>query len=69
MPAKPVPDGYTSVSPYIMSADPDRLISFLKEAFGGELFHVSRQGDGKIDRKSPRLNSRHVRQPRMPSSA
>lgn len=48
MPVKPVPDGYTTVSPYIMSADPDRLISFLKEAFGGEMFHVSRQGDGKI---------------------
>jgi uncharacterized glyoxalase superfamily protein PhnB len=48
MPVKPVPDGYSTITPYIMSADPGRLITFLKDAFGGELFHVSRQGDGKI---------------------
>lgn len=48
MPVKPVPDGYTTVTPYILSADPDRLITFLENAFGGEVFHMMRQGDGKI---------------------
>jgi len=48
MPVKPVPDGYHTVSPYIVSDDPDRLLKFIREAFAGEEVHVMRQRDGRI---------------------
>ena len=48
MPARPVPDGFTTVTPYLMVGDPDRLLEFLKRAFGAEVKEVMRQGDGKI---------------------
>lgn len=31
---KPVPDGYTAVTPYLVAEDAPRLIDFLAEAFG-----------------------------------
>lgn len=31
---KPVPDGYTAVTPYLVAEDAPRLIDFLVEAFG-----------------------------------
>lgn len=48
MPVKPVPDGYHTVSPYLVSDNPDRLLEFIKHAFAGQEVHVMRQGNGKI---------------------
>lgn len=48
MPVKPVPDGYHTVSPYLVSDDPDCLLEFIKQAFAGQEVHVMRQGDGRI---------------------
>lgn len=48
MPVKPVPDGYHTVSPYLVSDHPDRLLEFIKQAFAGEEVHVMRQRDGRI---------------------
>ncbi|MDR8412736.1 VOC family protein [Nonomuraea sp. 3-1Str] len=36
MPVKPIPDGYTTVTPWIISRDTAAVIDYLKEAFGGE---------------------------------
>ena len=32
---KPIPDGYTAITPYLISEDAPGLIDFLGEAFGG----------------------------------
>jgi uncharacterized glyoxalase superfamily protein PhnB len=48
MAVKPVPDGFRTVTPYMMSGDPDRLIAFLKDAFQAEVLYLMRQGDGKV---------------------
>jgi len=34
--AKPIPDGYHSVTPYLMVKGADKLIEFMKRAFGAE---------------------------------
>lgn len=48
MPVKPVPDGYHTVSPYLVSDNPDRLLEFIKQAFAGQELQVMRQHDGRI---------------------
>src|SRR5260370_33459261 len=39
MPVKPIPDGYHSVTPYLVVPGVAKLIDFLKQAFGAELTH------------------------------
>ena len=39
MPAKPIPDGYHSVTPYLTVRDAPKIIDFLKQAFGAKLSH------------------------------
>ncbi len=36
MPVQPIPEGYHNVTPYLMVRGADRLIEFLKQAFGAE---------------------------------
>jgi PhnB protein len=48
MAVKPIPDGYHSVTPYLMVQGVAALIDFLKQAFGGdEIFRMPRP-DGAI---------------------
>ena len=54
---KPVPEGFHTVTPYLVVDDGARAIDFYQQAFGAK------------DRKSTRLNSSHNGQSRMPSSA
>lgn len=48
MPAKPIPDGYHSLTPYLMVRDVDASIEFYRKAFGAELPGPGMKGpDGK----------------------
>lgn len=38
MAVKPIPDGYHSVTPYLVVEGAEKLLTFLKEAFGAEEF-------------------------------
>jgi uncharacterized glyoxalase superfamily protein PhnB len=48
MAVKPIPDGFHTVTPYLLVSDPARLIEFLKQAFGAEEVHRSARPDGHI---------------------
>ena len=49
MPVKPIPDGYHSLTPYLMVRDADASIEFYKKAFGAELPSPAMKGpDGKV---------------------
>ena len=49
MAAKPVPDGYHTVTPYLTVRSAPKVIEFLKQAFGAELFHEPvKRPDGTI---------------------
>lgn len=48
MPAKAIPEGYHSITPYLMVRDADKSIEFYRQAFGAELPSPAMKGpDGK----------------------
>lgn len=48
MPVKPIPDGYHSVTPYLIISGAEKAIDFYKEAFGAEEKVRMTAEDGKI---------------------
>jgi PhnB protein len=49
MAAKPVPDGYHTVTPYLTVRDAPKVIEFLRQAFGAEISHEPiKRPDGTI---------------------
>jgi PhnB protein len=46
---KPVPDGYHTLTPYLVADGADKVISFMKDAFGAKaVFEPMMRPDGKI---------------------
>jgi PhnB protein len=46
---KPVPEGYHTVTPYLVVDGADKIISFMKEAFGAQpVFEPMMRPDGKV---------------------
>ncbi len=49
MAVKPIPDGYHTVTPYLVVKDVEKLFEFIKEAYGGEEIYPPYRGeDGRI---------------------
>ncbi len=48
MAVKPIPDGYHTVTPYMVVSGVDRLIDFLKRAFDAKELHAMKDPSGKI---------------------
>jgi uncharacterized glyoxalase superfamily protein PhnB len=49
MAVKPIPDGYHSITPYLVVPDAPKTIAFLKQAFGATtLFEPMKRPDGTI---------------------
>ena len=49
MPAKPIPEGFHTVTPYLVARDATKVIDFLKRAFGAKLaYEPINRLDGKI---------------------
>ncbi len=52
---KPIPDGYHSVTPYLIVDDVAGLVRFLEQAFGAKEGHRSMRPDGKIAHTEVRI--------------
>jgi PhnB protein len=48
MATQPIPDGYHTVTPYLIVDDADGVISFLREAFGAEELMRMNMPDGSV---------------------
>ncbi|MEA2563786.1 MAG: PhnB protein [Acidobacteriota bacterium] len=48
MAVKPIPDGFHTITPYLLVSDAGGLIDFLKRAFGAEEIHRSAGPDGSV---------------------
>ena len=48
MPVKPVPDGYTSIAPYLFVDDGKAAIDFYKRAFGATDHGLIQTPDGRV---------------------
>ncbi|HYC55390.1 MAG TPA: VOC family protein [Candidatus Binatia bacterium] len=57
---KPIPDGFRSITPYLMVEDADALIGFLKKAFGAKEIQRSTRPDGLIAHAAVRIGDSMV---------
>ena len=55
MAVKPVPEGYTTVTPWIISRDTAQLIDYIKEAFGAQEIARLAGSDGRIEHAEVRI--------------
>ncbi|HUA61285.1 MAG TPA: VOC family protein [Verrucomicrobiae bacterium] len=45
---QPIPEGFHTLTPYLIVADADKELEFIKSAFDGQVIHLSRAADGTI---------------------
>jgi uncharacterized glyoxalase superfamily protein PhnB len=61
MAVKPVPEGYHTLTPYLVVRGADKTIEFLKKAFGAEVpFEPMMRPDGKIMHADLKIGDSHV---------
>jgi len=61
MAAKPIPEGYHTLTPYLVVRGADKTIEFLKKAFGAQLsFDPMPRPDGKIMHADLKIGDSHV---------
>lgn len=49
MSVKPVPDGYHTITPYLIVEAPDKLIDFIEKAFNGQVLFKMQDEAGRIN--------------------
>jgi PhnB protein len=59
-PVKPIPDGHRTVTPYLVVADADAILSFLERAFGGEVTMKTHTPDGRVAHAEIRIGDSMV---------
>jgi uncharacterized glyoxalase superfamily protein PhnB len=59
--AKPIPDGFHTVTPYLVVDDAKAVIAFMQQAFGAEFDHrPTRRPDGKLMHATLRIGDARV---------
>lgn len=60
MAVKPIPDGYAAVTPYLIVKDVDRLLQFMKAAFGAAVKEEHRLPDGTVAHADVVIGGSHI---------
>lgn len=60
MPVKPIPDGYHSVTPYLLVRDGARTLEFLVRGLGAEITHRLDDADGRLRHAEVRIGDSPV---------
>ena len=60
MAVKPIPEGYRSVTPYLIVNDADALLRFVKEAFNARVKEEHRMPDGTLMHADVIIGDSHV---------
>ena len=60
MAVKPIPDGYHTVTPYLVARDAEQLLTFMKAAFGAKEVDITRHADGSIWHADVMIGDSHV---------
>ena len=60
MAAKPIPDGYTAVTPYLIARNVDRILEFLETAFRATIVEVHRDGEGRVMHADVTIGDAHI---------
>ncbi len=54
---KPVPEGYHTVTPYLIADGANRLLTFLEAAFDAEILHRTSRPDGEVAHAEIRIGT------------
>jgi PhnB protein len=57
---KAIPDGYHSLTPYLTVADAEKLLEFMKAAFGANVPEVMRDEEGKLRHAEAQIGDSRV---------
>ena len=57
---KPIPEGFHSVTPYLVVEDAGKVAEFIKKAFGGKEHHRSTTPDGRVMHCDISIGDSHV---------
>lgn len=60
MAVKPIPEGYRTVTPYLIVSDADRLLQFVKTAFNAQVTDEFRRPDGTLMHADVTIGDSHV---------
>ena len=60
MAVKPIPEGYSAVTPYLIVRDVDKLLEFLKSAFNATVVDVSRDAEGRVMHGDVTIGGAHI---------
>ena len=60
MAPKPIPEGYTAVTPYLIVKDVDALLRFVKDVFGAEVKEEHRLPDGTVMHADVMIGGAHI---------
>ena len=60
MTVKPIPEGYSAVTPYLILKDVDKMLNFLKQAFGAREVGVHRDDEGRVMHADVTIGGAHV---------
>lgn len=60
MSVKPIPDGFHTVTPYLIVDDVPRLIEFLKQALDAQEIHRSTRPDGTVNHATVKIGDSMV---------
>jgi PhnB protein len=60
MAVKPIPAGYSPVTPYLILRDVDRMLAFVQAAFGADVVDVHRDGQGQVRHADITIGGAHV---------
>ncbi len=60
MAAKPIPDGYHTVTPYLVAADATALLEFIEKGFDAKNVQASRDPSGKVHHAELTIGDSHV---------
>jgi uncharacterized glyoxalase superfamily protein PhnB len=60
MSAKPIPDGYSAVTPYLIAKDVDKVLDFVKKAFNATEVEVHRDDAGRVVHADVTIGGAHI---------
>ncbi len=60
MSVSPIPEGYATITPYLIVDDPEAMISFLEKAFGAVVHHKLSKADGRINHADLVVGNSHI---------
>lgn len=60
MAATPIPDTFTAVTPYLIVRDVDKVLEFVRKAFGATEVDVHRDGSGRVMHADVTIGGAHI---------